>query len=86
MDERLKIPDIPEEEKTPIVLLLLEIIKNQNAIIQELKDEVARLKGNPGRPNLRPSTTSQLDKMANQNRSENSKKKGKKAEAGDSYS
>jgi hypothetical protein len=78
MDERLQIPDIPEDQKTPIVLLLLEIIKNQNVIIQELKDEIIRLKGTPRRPNIRPSATSQLDKAANKTRLENSKKKRKK--------
>ena len=46
---------IPEEEKTPLVIQLLEIIRQQAEEIQRLKDEIARLKGHPGRPNIRPS-------------------------------
>ena len=62
MQESFKIPDIPESEKTPIVLLLLEIIENQRQEIQSLKDEIARLKGNPPKPKLKPSTTIEIDK------------------------
>jgi hypothetical protein len=51
-----KLSDIPESEKTPLVLLLLEIIMRQAEEIRQLKDEVARLKGNPARPKLKPST------------------------------
>jgi len=71
----LQLPDISEEEKTPAVLLLLEIIENQNIAIQQLKDEVARLKGNPTKPKLKPSKTIELDKAANKKQSRNSKKK-----------
>ncbi len=46
---------ISEEEKTPLVIQLLEIIRQQAEEIQRLKDEIARLKGHPGRPKIRPS-------------------------------
>jgi len=73
--KRLKIPEIPESEKTPIVFLLLEIIEGQNKIIGQLMDEIARLKGNPVKPQLKPSTTSKLEKAANKNRLNGGKKK-----------
>lgn len=40
-----KISDIPEEERTPIVLSLLEVIHALKEEIQQLKDEIPRLKG-----------------------------------------
>lgn len=75
MSEKLIIPNIPEEEKTPVVLLLLEVIENQNIVIQQLRDEVARLKGNPIKPKLKPSKTIDIDKAERNKRSNNSKKK-----------
>ncbi len=63
---KIKIPKIPEEEKTPITLQLQEtaeqlsvIIKLQAEEIQLLKDEIARLKGQKPKPKIRPS---QLEK------------------------
>ena len=52
---RLPIDDskISEEDKNPTVLLLLEIIKQRGELIQQLKDEIARLKGHHSRPNIR---------------------------------
>jgi len=40
-----QIKNIPESEKTPRVITLLEIIQQQAEEIQHLKDEIARLKG-----------------------------------------
>ena len=40
-----QIKNIPESEKTPLVIILLEIIQQQAEEIQHLKDEIARLKG-----------------------------------------
>ena len=40
-----KIPDIPEEERTPLVVHLLEVVRYQSELIQRLRDEVAVLKG-----------------------------------------
>jgi len=50
-----KLPEIPEEERTPLVVSLLEIIHYQQEMIQGLKDEVARLKEQKTKPKLRPS-------------------------------
>ena len=46
--------DIPDSEKTPVALSLLEVIRPQSKEIQLLKAEIARLKNRPGRPNLTP--------------------------------
>ena len=46
---------IPEEDKNPTVLLLLEIVRQQAEQIQQLKDEIARLKNQPPRPKIKPS-------------------------------
>ncbi len=59
---KIQIPNIPEEEKTPIISPLLEIIEQQSVTIQVqaeeiqlLKDEIARLKGQKPKPKIRPS-------------------------------
>ncbi len=56
------IPEIPEEEKTPVVRLLLafmeqqqEVIQNQQVEIDALKTEVAKLKKLPPKPKIRAS-------------------------------
>jgi len=50
-----KIPPIPDAEQTPLVNALLEIIRIQQAQIQELRDEIARLKGQKPKPKIKPS-------------------------------
>jgi len=57
-----KIPDIPEEERTPLVVTLLEIIQLEQEQIQALKDEIARLKGHKPRPEIKPSKLEQDSK------------------------
>src|SRR5208337_4667151 len=42
---RLTLPEIPEAENTPLVRQLLEIIRTQQDRIQQLEDEILRLKG-----------------------------------------
>lgn len=51
-----KISDIPEAERTPLVLILMEAITQLKEEIQLLKDEIARLKGQKPRPKIDPST------------------------------
>jgi hypothetical protein len=51
-----KIPPIPDEERTPLVSALLEIIRIQQEQIQEFRDEIARLKGQKPKPKIKPST------------------------------
>ena len=50
-----KIPCIPEEEHTPVVVVLLEIIALLKEQIQALRDEIAQLKGHKPKPNIQPS-------------------------------
>jgi len=50
-----KIPDIPEDQRTPLVAALLEIIQVLLEKNQELKDEIARLKGQKPKPDIKPS-------------------------------
>jgi hypothetical protein len=38
------VPCIPDKERTPVVLVLLEIIQFQKERIQALKDEIARFR------------------------------------------
>jgi hypothetical protein len=59
MTSRRKIPHIPEEERTPLVVALLEIIRFQQEEIQELRDEIARLKGQKPKPKIKPSALEQ---------------------------
>jgi hypothetical protein len=54
-----KIPFISEEERTPVVVTLLEVIHLQQEMIQQLRDEIAILKGQKPKPKIKPS---QLEK------------------------
>lgn len=74
------IPDIPEEQRSPIVDQLLDICSLQQELIlslqeqvQVLRDEIARLKNQKPRPKIRPSSL--------ENRPDK-KKKGKKKKSG----
>jgi hypothetical protein len=51
--------EVSAEERTPLVERLLRVIQEQRAEIKGLRDEIARLKGLPPRPTIRPSTLNQ---------------------------
>jgi len=53
---KLALPDIPKHERSPLVLLLLDIIHQQQQRIAQLEDEIAILKGLKPRPTIQPST------------------------------
>ena len=60
---KIKLPEIAEIEKTPLVSELLIVIEQQASIIgqlkeqiQLLKDEIARLKNQSPRPKIKPSS------------------------------
>src|SRR5687767_13011551 len=59
---RIELPVILASEETPLVKKLVGIIeqlqeysKYQNETLQQLRDEVARLKGEKGKPKFKPS-------------------------------
>ena len=69
MQTKIDISNIPEAEQTPLVKLLLEVIKQQAVAIQELKeekqklrDEIARMKKQNTKPKNRPSRLEKEDK------------------------
>src|SRR6202011_248572 len=51
----LYLPDISEADVTPLVRQLLDILRSQQERIQQLEDEIARLKGLKTRPVIAPS-------------------------------
>jgi hypothetical protein len=53
------LPDIAAEERTPLVVALLEVIRQQGELIQQLRDEIAILKGQKPRPRIQPSRLEQ---------------------------
>jgi hypothetical protein len=66
MKMQYKIPSIAEEDVTPTVKVLLEIIEHQQILINELREEIEilkedikRIKGHKGKPKISPS---QMDK------------------------
>jgi hypothetical protein len=52
----LSVPDIPESERSPLVLVLLDLIHQQQQQLARLQDEINRLKGLTTRPTIQPST------------------------------
>ncbi len=71
-----KIPDIPEKERTPFVVQLLEIVHYQSEIIQSLKDEIAVLKGNKPKPKIKPSGMEKGDKKDDDKKNSGGKRAG----------
>jgi hypothetical protein len=70
-----RIPRLPEEEITPLVSELLAILQLQAEQIQQLKDEIARLKGQKPKPKIKPSN---LEKKTEERKTKNRRKKKKK--------
>jgi len=52
----IPLPEIPDADRTPLVVQLLEVIGQQQQTIQQLRDEIALLKGQKPRPTIQPST------------------------------
>ena len=76
MNIKTFISQIPDDEKTPLVLQLLEMIQLQSEQIQNLRDEIARLKGQKPKPDIKPS---KLEKNSEQkSKDKNEKRPGSK--------
>ena len=71
-----RMPKIDQEKVTPEIAQLLSIIELQIKEIQLLKDEIARLKGQKPKPNIRPSI---LEKPSGTTKKKIRKKRSKKS-------
>lgn len=71
-----KIPDIPEQERSPVVVQLLEVMHYQMEMIQNLKDEIAVLKGNKPKPKIKPSGMEKGDKKGKDKKESDGKRPG----------
>lgn len=86
MQTKIKLPEIPKEELTPTVKALLDVISQciniidlQAKEIQELRDEIARLKGNKPKPKISPSKMdTDLNKSSNKRKSKKKKSGSRK--------
>ena len=54
-----KTPDIPEDQRTEAVVALIEVITMQQEVIQQMRDEIARRKGQKPKPDIKPSKLEQ---------------------------
>ena len=71
-----RFPKIPEEQITPLMAELLELIQLQREEIQFLRDEIARLKGQKPRPNIKPS---RLETASKRSKTKKRKRRSKKS-------
>ena len=71
-----RFPKIPDEQITPLVAELLELIQLQMEEIHFLRDEIARLKGQKPRPSIK---ASRLEKAIKGNKTKKRKKRPKKS-------
>lgn len=68
-----KIPDIPDEKRSDEINQFYAVLRYQSEVIQELRDEIARLKGQKGKPKIRPSVLGK-DKTPKDPKNENDSK------------
>lgn len=73
-----RIPPISEAERTPLVLTLLELIQLQREEIQQLRDELTRLKGHKTKPDIKPSQLTTARPLEGEAPSEQGDKPGKR--------
>ncbi len=69
---KLNIPSIPENERTPLIDILLEIIQQQAQRISDLENEIQELKKETKRPMFK---SSKMDKKTEVQKPKNKKKK-----------
>ena len=68
---------IPEEEKTPLVTELLHAVQALREDVQQLRDEIARLKQHKGKPKIPPSRL-EKDQKEKQKKKKGGKRPGSK--------
>lgn len=73
---RIKIPQFASNELNPKVLKLLEIIQQQGEAIEQLRDEVAQLKGHKTRPKIKPSKIDEETSVDNNKNNKDKKRSG----------
>ena len=71
-----KLPIIMESEKTPLVTQLVEIIRQQNEMLQKMRDENARLKGQKAKPTIKPSLMEEETERDRRSKSKGQKRPG----------
>jgi hypothetical protein len=71
-----KLPDIAEQDLTPEVAQLLEVIRYQAELIRQLRDEIAVLKGNKPRPRIKPGRMEKGDKEKKKTKCSDGKRPG----------
>lgn len=71
-----RFPKIPEDQITPLVAELLQLTQLQMEEIRLLRDEIARLKGQKPRPNIKPS---RLESTPKRSKTKKRKKRPKKS-------
>ncbi len=76
MSKAPKIPEIPEEGRTDVVVQLLEVVRYQKEIIQSLRDENAVLKGHKPKPKIKPGKMEHGEKDHKEEKSPESKRPG----------
>lgn len=74
-----QISDFPPDQVTPAVLTLLEICHYQQEQIQELRDEISRLKGQKPKPKIKPSKLEGVEKKRRDKR----RRRGKRSKTRD---
>ena len=70
-----KLPEINEEDRTPLVDVLLEMVSWQQKQIDKLEQEILKLKGETTKPKIKPSSMDK-DGDSESNTSSSKKKKG----------
>jgi hypothetical protein len=78
MSSTTRFPKIPDDQITPLVAELLELIQLQIEEIRLLRDEIARLKNQKPRPRIKPSTLESASKARNVRRNVRKRKKRQK--------
>ena len=56
-----ELPEVSEEERTPLVGVLLELLAWQQKRIDELEQAILKLKGETTKPNIKPSKMDEGD-------------------------